>query len=91
MNQEMDVFVEDTLWSVSQRIESLSYKVGSAADVIEVIAAETSEEPTSGALWFMRDALKALADEIVLEADKLLEDRKALKDSIKSVKGKKSK
>jgi hypothetical protein len=39
----------------------------------------------------MRDALKALADEIVLEADKLLEDRKALKDSIKSVKGKKSK
>jgi hypothetical protein len=91
MNQETNVFVEDTLWSAAQTIESLGYKVGNAADVIEVIAAETSEEPTSGALWFMRDALKALADEIVLEADKLLEDRKALKDSIKSVKGKKSK
>jgi len=55
------------------------------------MAAETNEDPTSGALWFVRDALKALAYEIVLEADKLLEDRKALKDSIKSVKGKKSK
>lgn len=91
MNQEMNVFVEDTLWSTAQTIESLGYKVGNAADVLEAIAAETIENPTSGALWFMRDALKTLADEIVLEADKLLEDRKALKDNIKSVKGKKSK
>lgn len=91
MNQEMDVFVEDTLWSTAQTIESLGYKVGNAADVLEAIATETNEDPTSGALWFMRDALKTLADEIVLEADKLLEDRKVLKDNIKSVKGKKSK
>jgi hypothetical protein len=91
MNQETNVFVEDTLWGAAQTIESLGYKVGNAADVLEAMAAETNEDPTSGALWFVRDALKALAYEIVVEADKLLENRKALKDNIKSVKGKKNK
>ena len=32
MNQEMDVFVEDTLWSTAQTIESLGYKVGNAVN-----------------------------------------------------------
>ena len=87
----MNTTIQDILWGASQKIESLGYKVGNAADVLEIMAVEDTDTPTSGALWFMRDALKTLADEIVLEADKLLEDRKALMDNIKPTKGKKNK
>lgn len=87
----MNTFVQEALWGSSQKIESLGYKVNNAADVLEIIAAETDGEPTSGALWFVRDALKNLADDIVLEADKLLDDRKAIIDNMQPIKGKKSK
>lgn len=81
----------DTLWQASQNIENLSHKISNACDTLEILAVETSEDPTSGALWFVRDALKQISDNIYEEADKILSQRQVLVDSKQPAKRKKTK
>jgi len=91
MSKENLEFVEGILWNSAQDIENLGYKVSNAANVIEIIAAVVEDEPTSGALWFLRDSLKDIADKIIEYSDKMYDDRKAMMDSRQPTKSKKSK
>jgi len=50
-------------WNAINKLETLTYKVSNAADVLELIAVECTEDPTSGALWYMSESLKALVRE----------------------------
>jgi hypothetical protein len=57
-------------WEATNKLETLVYKISTAADVLEMIAVE-EKDPTSGALWFMRDSLKSLAKEYEHEVEEL--------------------
>ena len=57
-------------WEATNKLETLVYKISTAADVLEMIAVE-EQDPTSGALWFMRDSLKSLAKEYEHEVEEL--------------------
>ncbi len=57
-------------WEATNKLETLVYKISNAADVLEMIAVE-EQDPTSGALWFMRDSLKSLAKEYEHEVEEL--------------------
>lgn len=59
------------VWNAINRLETLTYKVSNAADVLEMMAIENTEDPQSGALWYMRDSLKALAKEAEREVEEL--------------------
>lgn len=69
-------------WEATNKLETLVYKISNAADVLEMIAVE-AEDPTSGALWFVRDTLKSLATEYEREVEELyrlsLQEQKAEK------------
>lgn len=58
-------------WNAINKLETLTYKVSNAADVLELMAVECTEDPQSGALWYMRDSLKALANEFEKEVEAL--------------------
>jgi hypothetical protein len=58
-------------WNAINKLETLTYKVSNAADVLELIAVECTEDPHSGAIWHMRDSLKALANEFEREVEAL--------------------
>lgn len=58
-------------WNAINKLETLTYKVSNAADVLELMAVECIEDPQSGALWYMRDSLKALANEFEKEVEAL--------------------
>ncbi len=57
-------------WEATNKLETLVYKVSNAADVLEMIAVG-EQDPTSGALWFVRDTLKSLATEYEREVEEL--------------------
>lgn len=69
-------------WEATNKLETLVYKISNAADVLEMIAVE-AEDPTSGALWFVRDTLKSLATEYEREVEELyqlhMQEQKAVK------------
>ena len=58
-------------WNAISKLETLTYKISMAADVLELMAVECTEDPQSGALWYMRDSLKALANEFEKEVEAL--------------------
>ncbi len=70
------------------KLESFIYKVSGAADVLELMASDCSEDPTSGALWYIRDTLKSLVE----QAEKDIEDLyPLLQDKVVEVRTKKGK
>lgn len=58
-------------WNAIGKLETLTYKISMAADVLELIAVECTEDPHSGAIWYMRDSLKALAQEAENDVEEL--------------------
>jgi hypothetical protein len=58
-------------WNAINKLETLTYKVSNAADVLELIAVECTEDPTSGALWYMSESLKALVREAENDVEEL--------------------
>ena len=49
-------------WEAVNKLETFAYKVSNAADALELMALDISEDPHSGAIWFVRDSLKALVE-----------------------------
>lgn len=58
-------------WNAINKLETLTYKVSNAADVLELIAVECTQDPTSGALWYMSESLKALVKEAENDVEEL--------------------
>ena len=58
-------------WNAINKLETLTYKVSNAADVLELIAVECKEDPTSGAIWYMSESLKALVREAENDVEEL--------------------
>lgn len=76
-------------WNAINKLETLTYKVSNAADVLELMAVECTEDPQSGALWYMSESLKALAKEAEREVEELYRSHlQALNEGVKKEKKK---
>lgn len=51
-------------YEISCNMDRIQYKIESACNVLEIIATQTCEEPTSGAVWCMHDTIRSLAEEL---------------------------
>jgi len=52
------------LWEKANEISEISYKIHSAAMVVELVAADISDDAQSGSLWLARDVLAELSDKL---------------------------
>ena len=78
--------MSDTFIQIN-KIETFIYRVSGAADVLEVMASECSEDPTSGALWYLRDTLKTLVEQAELDIEEIYSINRQMQEKPK--KGKK--
>lgn len=51
-------------WEVANRIDELSCRISNLTSTLEVLATAETTEPTSGALWMVRDYLQTLAGKL---------------------------
>lgn len=51
-------------YEISCTLDTIQYKLENAADVLEIIAESISEDPSSGAVWCIRDVIDGLAKEL---------------------------
>jgi hypothetical protein len=66
------------LWEVGCKIDELASRIQNVAHVVEFVAEKTIEEPTSGALWSVRDTLCDLVEKIEIEVHRLMEINREL-------------
>jgi hypothetical protein len=59
-------------WEVANRIDELSCRISNIANTIEVLATAETTEPTSGALWMVRDYLEILAGKFDEQSQNLM-------------------
>lgn len=59
-------------WEVANRIDELSCRISNIANTIEVLATAETTEPTSGALWMVRDYLEILAGKFNEQSQNLM-------------------
>ena len=69
----------DNAWEISNELESISYRISNAKDVLELIAVDLANEPQSGATWAVRDMLKNICKDLNEQADKFMDIHKANK------------
>jgi len=65
------------LWELSCEVESLSCRISNVANMVEVLAMAESQEPTSGALWAVRDYLEILEEKMLAQSEAIMELHKA--------------
>lgn len=59
------------LWEIANEVESLSYKLSSIRDVLEIVATD-SQDPTSGAIWATRDMLENITEKLEVQVEAIL-------------------
>lgn len=69
-----------SLWHIANEIEGMKGRFEGAADVLEIMAVSETGEPNSGALWFVRDAIKVQCELLDIEIDKLMEVQRQLRE-----------
>ena len=72
--------LRSSLWHIANEIEGMKARFEGAADVLEIMAVSETGEPNSGALWFVRDAIKVQCELLDFEIDKLLEVQRQLRE-----------
>lgn len=85
MNEE----IRSSLWHIANEIEGMKGRFEGAADVLEIMAVSETGEPHSGALWFVRDAIKIQCELLDIEIDKLMEVQRQLREPVVEPKKKK--
>lgn len=83
--------LRSSLWHIANEIEGMKGRFEGAADVIEIMAVSEVGEPNSGALWFLRDAIKVQCELLDYEIDKLLEVQRQMREPEPEPKPKKKK
>lgn len=51
-------------WEASCAVETVSYKLSSIKDVVEIIAERNSSDPDSGALWAVAEMLEVYEEKL---------------------------
>jgi len=62
----------DGIWETANEVDSLGYKVHNAAMIVELVAADISDNAQSGALWAASEMLVDLSEKIELKVAELM-------------------
>ena len=73
------------IWERANNISELGYKVHSAAMVVEMVAADLSDNAQSGASWAAVDMLTRISDEIDLEVSAVMSESRKLEEHIQKL------
>jgi len=78
----------DTLWEKANKVSELGYKIHSAAMVVEMVAADLTENAQSGAAWCAVDVLTRISDEIEILAVEIMSDNRKQQECIQKLEAK---
>jgi len=70
-------------WEASCSVETLSYKLSSIKDVVEVLAERNCGDPDSGALWAVAEMLEVYEEKLTRLSGELMELHKVNKEKKK--------
>jgi hypothetical protein len=73
------------IWERANNISELGYKVHSAAMVVEMVAADLSDNAQSGASWAAVDMLTRISDEIDSEVSAVMSEGRKLEERIQKL------
>jgi hypothetical protein len=62
----------NTVWEKANKISELGYKIHSAAMVVELVAANVTDNAESGAAWCAVDVLTKISDEIEIVSSEIM-------------------
>jgi hypothetical protein len=62
-----------TYWDIANDIDTVSYKISSVRNVIEIIAERIIDEPESGAVWAVAEMLETLEEKLMSIAEKTMD------------------
>ena len=51
-------------YTISDKIDTLEYKLSNLADIVEIVAEHETADHISGPLWFIRDAMKDICEQL---------------------------
>lgn len=67
--------LDDFLYSTSDVLDTLEAKLSNLADIVELMAGHETTNHVSGALWFIRDNMKEIAEKIELISNNIMDER----------------
>lgn len=77
-------------YEISCKLDTIQYKLENACDVLEILAEHLHDDPSSGAVWCMRDTIERLAEELArvssLSMDYHIEEQEAIEAKAKKKK-----
>lgn len=77
-------------YEISCKLDTIQYKLENAADVLEILAESLHDDPSSGAVWCIRDVIEGLGNELMhvssLSMDYHIEEQEALEAKAKKKK-----
>jgi hypothetical protein len=75
----------NTLWEKANKVSELGYKIHSAAMVVEMVAADLTDNAQSGAAWCAVDVLTRISDEIEILASEIMSDNRQQEECIRKL------
>ena len=73
------------IWEKANNISEMGYRVHSAAMVVEMVAANISDNAESGACWCVVDVLTKISDEIEIKAAEIMTDNRNQEERIRKL------
>ena len=78
----------NVIWEKANKISELGYKIHSAAMVVEMVAADLTDNAQSGAAWCAVDVFTRISDEIEIEASDLMRANRQQEELIQKLEAK---
>ena len=82
--------MSNNYYQISCKLDTIQYKLENACDVLEILAESLHDDPSSGAVWCIRDVIDGLAKELThvssLSMDYHIEEQEALEPKPKKKK-----
>ena len=75
----------NAIWEKANKISEIGYRVHSAAMVVELVAANISDNAESGACWCVVDVLTRISDEIDTEVSDLMQENRKQEERIQKL------
>ena len=73
------------IWEKANKLSELGYKIHSAAMVVEMVAADLTDNAQSGAAWCAVDVLSRISDEIEIEVSDLMHENRLQEERIQKL------
>jgi hypothetical protein len=73
------------IWEKTNTVSELGYKIHSAAMVVEMVAADLTDNAQSGAAWCAVDVLTRISDEIEIVASEIMQENRKQEERIQKL------